>query len=301
MKDFKFAKHTLLGSGFHFTSPPPPDILDVRNFSDPRPDATVYTVLAQAREGNFAHVEELLRLMHEYDDAWVLISCAILLPRFASGSLLRALPERVRVPRDAVDPDGVDKDSTAQYICEALSLSNYVWTIPVILDLYRGISNKQRFSAATFMMSRLMEPEWGEIFDGPELEPRDPDEPDWYDPPPVWRYDEYYSLVEQRYAEFRKTFPPNVCVWGGELLSLPKIAEQALIWVRARKEPDISYLNCRVIEGYTGCNLTGFDDLETGLTDAVKAAALLEELLESGELDRYEPGARYFFGHRIPD
>src|SRR5690606_35516345 len=116
-------------------------------------DATIYTVLAQAREGNFAHVDELLRVMYEHDDAWVWISCAILLPRFAPGSLLRALPELVRVPKDASDPEGVDKDTNAQYVCEMLSLSNYVWTIPVILDLYRNISDKQRFCSATFMMS----------------------------------------------------------------------------------------------------------------------------------------------------
>jgi hypothetical protein len=47
--------------------------------------------------------------------------------------------------------------------------------------------------------------------------------------------------------------------------------------------------------------MRGFWRLDDYKLDPLAAAAILEDMLESGELERFEPGVRYFFGHRIPD
>src|SRR5690554_1962350 len=178
MSEFTFAKRTLMsgGHGFHFATPPPVDVAHSKQFQHPKPEPTIYAVLARAQHGDFGAFAELLRVMYEHDDAWVWGVCTELLSHAAPASLLRQLPELLRTPRDAVDPEDVDRDANAQWCIEILSLSNYAWTIPKILDLYRGIGDKQRFGSGCFMLSRLLEPEFGPIFEGPKRVPRDPDD-----------------------------------------------------------------------------------------------------------------------------
>ena len=57
------------------------------------------------------------------------------------------------------------------------------------------------------------------------------------------------------------------------------------------------YLRQR-FEASTGINCSDF--YKQGDFQPLTAAARLEAWLESGAPDRFEPGERYFFGHKIP-
>ena len=52
-------------------------------------------------------------------------------------------------------------------------------------------------------------------------------------------------------------------------------------------------------EALTGVDCTAF--YKNGIFQPLSAAAVIEEFLDSPAAGAYEPGVRYFFGHRIPD
>ncbi|WP_181197383.1 hypothetical protein [Enhygromyxa salina] len=191
-------------------------------------------------------------------------------------------------------------DVHAQWTLEILGKSNYLWTAPVIFDLYRGIEDKLKYSSACFMLSRLLEPEWGPVFEGPKEIPPQPDEPDWYIPPKEYDFASHLEATKAKIDEVMASIPAHLCVWGGRVLELENVAREAIVHIRERREPDITYTHRMVLEAYTGCDLTGFY-LDNGRHDTLAAIAMLEQLLETGNLDQYEPGVRYFFGRRVPD
>jgi hypothetical protein len=55
-----------------------------------------------------------------------------------------------------------------------------------------------------------------------------------------------------------------------------------------------------LLEANTGLDCRGFYDRDFMLRP-LAAAAIVEDFVESGEANKYLPGVRYFFGHRIPD
>lgn len=283
--------------GFHWASKPPTDVAANHNLFSDQPEPVIYAVLARAREGDFGCFQHLIRVMETHDSAWVWGVAQLLLSHAAPASLLRALPSSLQSPaRDS--PAWADVH--AQWTLEILGKSNHLWTAPVILELYRGIENKLEYSAACFMLSRLLEPEWGPVFDGPQEIPPDPDEPDWYTPPKEYDFATYLELAEAKIAEVSATIPPHLCVWGGRVLDLEDIAREAIVHIREPREPDITYTHRMVLEAYTGCDLTGFY-ADNGRLDTLAAIATLEQLLETANLEQYEPGVRYFFGRRVPD
>jgi hypothetical protein len=52
-------------------------------------------------------------------------------------------------------------------------------------------------------------------------------------------------------------------------------------------------------EAATGIDCSSFFD--DGEFQPLAATAIVEEFLESGDPERFEPGVRYFFRNRIPD
>ncbi|NVB36548.1 hypothetical protein G6O69_01800 [Pseudenhygromyxa sp. WMMC2535] len=285
------------GRGFHWASPPPADVGAEHNLRSEKPEPVIYAVLARARAGDFSCFHHLVRTMEAHDDAWVWGVGAELLSHAAPTSLLRSLPSTLK-PVEQDFPAWADVH--AQWTIEILGMSNYLWTAPVIFDLYRGIENKLKYSSACFMLSRLLEPEWGPVFFGPEELPPHPDEPDWYIPPKEYDVASYLEGTAAKIAEVTASLPSHSCVWGGRVLALEDIAREAIVHIRERREPDITYTHRMLLEAYTGCDLTGFY-LDNGRHDTIAAIAMLEQLLETGNLDQYEPGVRYFFGRRVPD
>ena len=109
--------------------------------------------------------------------------------------------------------------------------------------------------------------------------------------------DEYVSTVMLHYHRIAdKLGTIRVCVSRGEKFSVLRFAEHAIN--DARKPYFRSKLR-RKFEAATGNNCTAF--YKNGFFEPLVASAILEEFLQSSQVEKYIEGVRYFFGHRIPE
>jgi len=129
--------------------------------------------------------------------------------------------------------------------------------------------------------------------------PRNPDWPDWVETKTTYDDDGYYEAVLQRYHELceRVADPEHSAVCRGEIFSLRHLAQSLSEDLSERRggiyAADETWLD--TLEAYPGLDTTS--QLET----AQQALIHVKRVLEYPALDTFEPGVRYFFGHRIPD
>jgi hypothetical protein len=84
-------------------------------------------------------------------------------------------------------------------------------------------------------------------------------------------------------------------LFEGEPVGARRLAEKLLVHLQMADLPE--YWRGR-FEAMTGLDCSGF--YKSGSLQPLTAAAIVEDFLESGDADKFEPGTRYFFGHRIP-
>jgi hypothetical protein len=88
----------------------------------------------------------------------------------------------------------------------------------------------------------------------------------------------------------------QVFVYGGDRFGVVRFAR--LLLDRLRTPPIPVYWR-RKFEASTGINCSAFYENRT--FRPLTAASIIEAFLDSPGAADYEDGARYFFGHRIPD
>jgi hypothetical protein len=300
MKAYTAHLFMALGTAFHFTDPPPDDILDPRYLERGDPDEVLAAVLAHAQIGSFAPTDRLVDLMKREDDALVWIGCRTLLAYAAPARVLRRMIAELEGLID-------DDPCTAWWISAILGTSGCLWAAPEILRLHTRVQDRgnDRWvpDSPPLSLSAILEAEMGEIASGPSVVPQ-PDEPPWFEPEPVYDHEAYHRLVCARIDEVRARCPEpeHDALFGGELRDLRRIATRLLERLRTGSFVSIcggaEIEDARMIlEASTGVDLRGFFCDTRLQTD--EAIALVEELLRTGTLDRFRPGARYFFGHEI--
>jgi hypothetical protein len=146
-----------------------------------------------------------------------------------------------------------------------------------------------------------MEPERAEIAEGPRVMGRTDDLPEWFDVPRIYDDKAFEELVMGRFEALRVQVqsPDRVTFVEGEPITLTRVAEKALARIRTGEDVEEIAIARTWLEAATGKDLSDF--YRDGLLQNLRAAAMMESLLESGILDDFEPGVRYFFGRRIPD
>lgn len=293
-----YRDHTFVPSGtpFHFTKPPPVDVGSWANLSSDDPDAVVCAALARAQAGELLQTRHLVRLMRQNDLAWVWSNCAALLAHAAPRVVLDEWLETFL--REITASDG----ATIEWIIEVLAETTEVRTIPAIIDLHRRMTPADRlhYCGAVKRLSFMLEPEKGEVFAGPADLLLNPDHEVWEDDEWSLDFSPYEAMLLERARELETRLSPGAsATFRNEPLSLPKLAEFALAKVRRNKDSEMLATIRMLLEAYTGRDMRGFYRLEDYKLDPLAAAAMLEDMLESGELERFEPGVRYFFGHRI--
>jgi hypothetical protein len=153
-------------------------------------------------------------------------------------------------------------------------------------------------------LSLLLEDQDGVIRAGavPSWPPRDPAWPDWMESSLVYsaEYDDegYRQEVMERYQAARSKVadPERSAVSKGEPLSLRHMAQHLLEVVpqqHAVYAEDEIWLD--TLEAYTGFDIT------SNWKKPPLVVKQVEQFLAHPAIERYEPGVRYFFGHRIPD
>jgi len=112
-------------------------------------------------------------------------------------------------------------------------------------------------------------------------------------------------MVQAKYAELKDDLSADremsLAIFEGEALSLAKVARRLLVRLRANGGLEEISTARMTLEAFTGMDCSSFYKPDFGPLQPLTAAAIVEDFLESGEAEKYEPGVRYFFGHRIPD
>ncbi len=107
---------------------------------------------------------------------------------------------------------------------------------------------------------------------------------------------EYVSAVERAYQDALNRWQSDqVLLYEGELLSVVFLARQILDKLHTQR---FRFMLRRRFEAMTGIDCSDF--YNDRLLQPLSAAAIVEDFLESGEAERFEPGVRYFFGNRLP-
>lgn len=281
---------------FHFSRPPPEDLHRARYLDSSNPGEVTSAVLANAIRGDFSHFDRLAELMKRSDDAVVWGDCAMLYAHAAPYSALHRLVERFRPELFASD-DVV----TQQWISEILCLSGGLSFVPDVLAIFRRNNERDRYFATPMYLSRLLEEERADIADGPPELPRTDDLPPWFDVPPVFDDDAYEQRVLARHAVVCASVaePGRATVWEGRPLAMGETARKALARIEEGVDSEDLSIARIWLEAATGRDLS--DWYANGLLMELHAAASLQSLIESQELQNFTSGCRYFFGRKIPD
>jgi len=111
-----------------------------------------------------------------------------------------------------------------------------------------------------------------------------------------------FTQLEETFQELvssQKLYEQETLV-EGKRLNIRGVAQRLLTRVRTGVHPDRIEVGRMLLEATTGLNCRAFFD-DSGRLQNLTAAAIIEDFLDGGDADRYQPGVRYFFGHRIPD
>jgi hypothetical protein len=296
-KPYYFLLH---GVGFHFLAPPPGDMRSRRYLESDDPEEVLCSILAHAQEGNFAPCRHLIDLMCRSHDWLTWYGCSKLMAYTAPQSLLHEL-------LTTFSTDIREHAHRAKWVAMILGLSGCLWAAPEMLQLFylhplpRTIREKTEQWYIPDFLSLLLEPQSAGIAAGPAVVmlPRNPDWPDWVETETTYDDEGYHEAVMQRYQELceRIADPDHSAVCRGAPFSLRRLAHSLAEDLSERQDStyaaDETWLD--TLEAYTGLDMT----CQAGT--AQQALIQVRQALEYPALDTYEPGVRYFFGHRIPD
>ena len=296
-----YLRHSLLesGYGFHFAVPPPADVADLRYLTSNDPWRVVSCVMAHLQQGRFDVSWRLVSLLHQERDADVWNACATLLSYAAPYSVIRefeAASEKLLEP--------VNHNPYARrYFCEVLACSAGVWGVPHLIRHYRELKDRKVEAEVEYYISKVLEAEPGPIARGPRvLWESNGLPPPFEESMPVLLMDEYLAQLEGTFQEMissQKLYEKEALV-EGERLNIRNVAQRLLKRVQIGATPDRIEVGRMLLEATTGLNCRAFFD-DSGRLQHLTAATLIEDFLEHDDANRYQPGIRYFFGHRIPD
>ncbi|WP_426755886.1 hypothetical protein [Myxococcus sp. Y35] len=175
--------------------------------------------------------------------------------------------------------------------------------MPHLIRHYRGLNNREVENDVEYNLSQVLEAEPGPILRGPQvLWESNGLPPPFEESTPVFLTEEYLSLIEDTFqglVSSQRLYEQEALV-EGERLNIRNVAQRLLVRVQSGTHPDRIEMGRMLLEATTGLNCRAFFD-DSGRLRSLTAAAIIEEYLERGDVDRYQPGVRYFFGHRIPD
>jgi hypothetical protein len=165
--------------------------------------------------------------------------------------------------------------------CSALHYRGKLADVPGILRAYERIAEFPDSDIVPVWLSNLLEPEDGVV----SVQVRPDDLPD------------YLKTVSDRYNELAAELGTDqVIVFRGARFGVVPLAQYVL---RRIQHPYVRDELRHRFEASTGIDCTGF--YRNGDLRPLAAAVILEDFLASPAADAFEPGVRYFFGHRIPD
>ena len=262
--------------GYHFQIPSTIHLMDQGGVEASDPWVAFLAVFEQLTNGDFSNTHRVVDCMDTTDD-WVLLRAAAeVLGDAGSVGCLKAVLDRFQ---SETNPD-IEIE-----VCRSLWCSHFLWTVPLMMEMYLNAQNRRESAIIPIQLNKLLS-----SMNIPYPEEAGPGDEDWR------------HSIQQRYDELRTRCGNDVIpVFNGELYSVRQIAIDFLNGVKSEDGIlEVDFFSYRhKIEAATGidCRPMFHEDRPQPLA----TAAILETFLDSLEADKYEPGVRYFFGHRIPD
>lgn len=235
---------------------------------------------ARARRGEFTALDDLLALYPHLKDYGTRYFATCLLGDAGTDEQLEAV--EAFIFENVLDINNVCE------LCHSLGLWGRLSAVEAILWAYDRHSNGQCGEGLPAYLTTMLEPEFGAAADYPRDDT-------------VEAFEAYEKglreLYDRRLAELGG--PKAYAFYGGPF-SVRRVAERflELLGNSAYENMMKPYLRQR-FEACTGIDCSDFFE-PNGDLKPLTAAARLEAWLESDAPDRFEPGERYFFGHKIP-
>lgn len=230
-------------------------------------------VLGNAKQGRFANVIDLIRV-YEVHSNWLLSgACSDLLGDAGDTACLRQMASRLTVTQDAVVALMLKVD-----FGDALCRSGKLEFVPAIVNAYCKV--------ATFDDAAVIPDALWQMLGRSEFS----------EPSAFGGLDAYARAVIDRGRELEAKFGPSAAVFEGELYDVREIARRLARQLQeATGGVDLGFL--QPFAATTGIDTTSFH--EGPLLKPLTALAVVEEFLSSAQAKQFEPGARYFWGHKI--
>lgn len=230
--------------------------------------------LLDARKGRYDLLWQLESLATQFAYEDFANACVVLLGAAAPRSLLRALAaEDAQMP----PPPGL----APVHRFRALTLSQTPWAADHVLSALDSVRDLSSLREMLLRCSDIVEPGSPALDEEPVLLARE--------------RDRLRGGVDQLVALMGRD---DIACLRGAPLSLADVARRMLDIASGPTTGLFAHYRL-VFEAYTGWDCRHF--YREHRLQKLVVAATLEDFLDSGEADRYEPGVRYFFGHRIPD
>ncbi len=276
-------------SGFHFTTPPPPDLADETHLQSPDPWVVLGCVLARAHRGEFDGIAVLPSLLRVHEDAVLWPCVADLVAAAGTADLISQFVTEYS-PRFG-DP-GVQTHLARMLTAGGLS------AVPHMLALLRVATHWQQRDSIESALSFLLEPAHGPIWSGPaEIVEPDEDYPAFLHREVSYDHDGYEHLVETRVEQIRTTGVTDHAIIGGAPIDLTRLASDLLRSLRAGGMRDRIEWELGTFQALTGVAFTPVESTRCDFPPDV--ATVVAAFLESGQASMFQPGTRYFFGHPL--
>jgi hypothetical protein len=232
-------------------------------------------LLESAKRGQFREVAKLIE-WHERSRSWVMRGAFVeLLGDAAEGRVLRDLLQKV----DSSDLT-VDEFDYGEALVNWGNLS----AIPTLIRLYVTTWEFDDANDIPPRLSRLLETQPGPISDFPRNGS-------------TAAVADYHGIVMDKHEELCRTFgTSDTYVFRGGELHVTSVAECILMDLQRQQFNEEMR---HKFEAMTGIDCSRF--YVDGQLQPLAAAAIVEEFLDSGAGEKYEPGVRYFFGYPIPE
>jgi hypothetical protein len=228
------------------------------------------TALDKARRGDFSKVPPVLEASDESPDPVFVQSSYYLLGDAGPDPCFPGIVENAEMPSDT---------DRVIWSCNALMERGRLADIPILLEAYLRHSGNQDAGIIALYIHDMLGRE------------------DLIDPGEFESLAAYRDAVISAHQGLLDQFGTDaVCIYRGERFHVPRMARAIL---DALHQPHFRMSARRKFEAVTGIDCSEF--YREKRLQPLTAATIVEEFLESPEVEKYEEGVRYFFGHRIPD
>lgn len=287
-------------NGLHFESELPIDLLAPAALDSSNPWIVLAAVLQHAKVGDHRQVNRLAQYFHAGEPFALKRVSLSLVGDLASERDLKLLEGAMK---------GEDADARA-YAAEAAKFAGSLWLVPAMLEAWHQARTLLHREIIGFAIAELLETKTGPIAEQASIYDLPPPPPSAVANPRLKSLlernaameiepERFPQLVREAYTRLIEKFTTDrVSAWHGDVFDVTALTREFLSAI-----PHITTGSCILyrhkFEASTGLDCRHF--FHAFSPQPLEIQATLEEFLLAEPEAEYNPGVRYFFGHRIPE